>query len=132
MPGRRASSVISRLTGGENTRARLAGRPAAAARLPWRPQRLCRQRRRVVRERQAEARLLADLDRALPDEPGHGADRLRVELRARVGLELVDRLMRILRLPVDARAGHRLKRVGHVEDAALDRDLGAAEPIRGA
>src|SRR2546422_1618181 len=98
---------MSRFTGGENTASELSGGPGRAG-----PATLGGQAcRRIVVERHAETRLFADLDRALSDQSDHHPDGRGVELRAGVPLEFADRVVRIERLAVQARAGHGLEGV---------------------
>src|SRR5436309_15395927 len=60
---------------------------------------------------------------------GERVDDLRVELRARATLELLERVARRQRLAVDALARHRVVRVGNEDDACAERNLLAAQPV---
>src|SRR2546423_654803 len=116
---------MRRFTGGENTAAELrawAGPPSRRV-YRWRVDRL-------LAQRCSQARLVADLDGAAPYEVAQRTDGGGVELGARVSLELLQRLGPVTGLAVRPRARHRLERVSHVEDSALDRDLVPAQPIR--
>src|SRR4051794_36929352 len=61
-------------------------------------------------------------------EPGEeDLDDARVELLARALAQLIAGDLDRQRAPVDAVAGHRLVRVGHRQDACLERDLVAGQ-----
>src|SRR4029078_5672970 len=61
---------------------------------------------------------------------GESVDDCRVELRARVSLDLADRVAPGTGGPVRAVARDRVERVGDGEDARAERDLASLEPVR--